>query len=378
MSSMNLKIPQDFLTYINPESESKVFQSMSDPHSSCTLNDIAKAAGVTKMTVSRALSGGKNVKKDTLIRILRIADEMGYQKNPFISTVMSHLALQRGRKHPTPLLLLLDWPEREDSKRWYSDYINGAKRRAESLGFETEIIRYNLNRFSDRRLNEIIETRAIEGLIINVGIAKPRELNLNWQRLVAVTTGGRLLQPRHLPRIQSDTFQSLNRMVIEAQKHGYKRIGFCLSTLSDRNTGGFESVDGFQTLFCKNFIQQVRKKNRIPIFEMTTGDLETPFKDWFFKTKPDLVISSIPGTLGWLRKLGMHPPRDVGFMSLSVPELTSKSSGVHTNLANVASSAVDTVVSNLMSGSYGTSQFSSRTLVPGIWHEGSTIRKQSS
>ena len=46
-----------------------------------TLKDVAKAAGVSYATVSRALSGSSQIGKSTRERIVRLCDEMGYTGN---------------------------------------------------------------------------------------------------------------------------------------------------------------------------------------------------------------------------------------------------------------------------------------------------------
>ena len=46
-----------------------------------TLKDVAKAAGVSYATVSRALSGSNQIGKSTRERIVRLCDEMGYTGN---------------------------------------------------------------------------------------------------------------------------------------------------------------------------------------------------------------------------------------------------------------------------------------------------------
>ena len=47
-----------------------------------TIIDIAKALGISKSTVSRALSGDThNVNPDTMRMICETADRMGYQRN---------------------------------------------------------------------------------------------------------------------------------------------------------------------------------------------------------------------------------------------------------------------------------------------------------
>jgi LacI family transcriptional regulator len=47
--------------------------------------DIARVAGVNQSSVSRALRGDPNVSLKTQERIARIAEEMGYRPNPFVS-----------------------------------------------------------------------------------------------------------------------------------------------------------------------------------------------------------------------------------------------------------------------------------------------------
>ena len=46
-----------------------------------TLKDVAKVAGVSYATVSRALSGSSEIGEDTRKRIQKICEEMGYTPN---------------------------------------------------------------------------------------------------------------------------------------------------------------------------------------------------------------------------------------------------------------------------------------------------------
>ncbi len=47
-----------------------------------TIKDIAAALGLSKSTVSRALNGdSKNVGKETLQKIVEMANKMGYRRN---------------------------------------------------------------------------------------------------------------------------------------------------------------------------------------------------------------------------------------------------------------------------------------------------------
>ena len=53
-----------------------------------TLKDVAKVAGVSYATVSRALSGSPEIGESTRKRVIKICEEMGYSK-PSVSRKMS-------------------------------------------------------------------------------------------------------------------------------------------------------------------------------------------------------------------------------------------------------------------------------------------------
>ena len=46
-----------------------------------TIRDVAKAAGVSIATVSRALNGNTHLAADTRQKVLAAAEELGYQKD---------------------------------------------------------------------------------------------------------------------------------------------------------------------------------------------------------------------------------------------------------------------------------------------------------
>ena len=49
--------------------------------SSATIYDVADHAGVSPMTVSRVIAGGKNVRKDKIERVQASILELGYRRN---------------------------------------------------------------------------------------------------------------------------------------------------------------------------------------------------------------------------------------------------------------------------------------------------------
>ena len=70
-----------------------------------TIKDIAKVAGVSYATVSRALSGSSEIGADTRERVLRICREMGYTTN----YVARSMVMRRTAKNRPPAASITDW-----------------------------------------------------------------------------------------------------------------------------------------------------------------------------------------------------------------------------------------------------------------------------
>src|ERR1022692_2924190 len=105
-----------------------------------TMRAIAKSAGVSLMTVSRALRGEPNVDPVKAAKILEVAKAMGYHRNQLVSAVMSTL---RGVKQPlcSPVIAFLtaDSASFRPEQRLASQlYLRGAQKMAAESGFTVE------------------------------------------------------------------------------------------------------------------------------------------------------------------------------------------------------------------------------------------------
>ena len=68
-----------------------------------TIKDIAKRAGVSVTTVSRALNGYKDIRPETRERILRIAEEMNYRPN----AVARSLVMKKSQTMKLPMRVMM-------------------------------------------------------------------------------------------------------------------------------------------------------------------------------------------------------------------------------------------------------------------------------
>ena len=337
-----------------------------------SMADVAARAGVHKMTVSLALRDSPRIPPATRQRVRQAAKELGYRKSTVVSTVMGQLARSRRVEHATPLMFLSDLPpERQVDPNhlpYYKRFVNGGKQRAKELGFRLDVENYCDGKLSHKRLNQILETRGIQGVVINIGYQSPKRLDLNWSRLTAVTCGGQLEHPRQLSRVQSDMPQIMNRCLQELTARGYERIGCCVSKELNARLGYL--IEGTYRVYQAT----LPKSRQVPLPLQSFSESAAAIPRWVKKEKPDAIIGCYHGVLDDLEKEGYQAPRDFGFVSISQPGPNERYAGLHQFKGDLLATAVDIVVGNLVSGKLGLPDLPTRTLVPGVWMEGETLR----
>lgn len=154
-----------------------------------TIDDVAKVAGVARVTVSRVLNNGQNVRPETRDRVRRAVDELGYSVNRQARA----LASGRGRQI---MLIHAHHPEREPNSYYHAGLELGALRACSSLGFDliTRAIDPDGENPSDV-LTSIVERERPVGIVVSPPLADDLELLERAQRagarMVAISAGER-------------------------------------------------------------------------------------------------------------------------------------------------------------------------------------------
>src|SRR5258708_3652568 len=98
-----------------------------------SLRNVARLAGVSAMTASRALRNRPRVSADTRAAVLKIAAQIGYRPDPNVAKLMHHLRTRRKLVFQGSICALTNRPP--DMERDYVDAIvRGASQRADELG----------------------------------------------------------------------------------------------------------------------------------------------------------------------------------------------------------------------------------------------------
>ncbi len=337
-----------------------------------TLRSLAKTLGVSRTTISEALRGSDCVKAETAIRIRRAAEAAGYRINPLAGAVMSELRRSSSNTFRGVIALLtLDEPGRpEYAKKFYCEITRGAMESAQSLGFKTESFTSSgKTGVSMSRLNQILESRGIQGIVILPAWGDPDFSGLDWTRFAGVYTDYSIRKPA-LHSICPDHYRSLVRGLQKLRERGYKRPGLFMHRHTDERLLG-----RWQGAFLAFQNSNPEKRPVPPLVEdEITKD---NFKKWFSKYNPDVVIGHQSEAIEWMRAGGASVPRTHGFFCLNTLRQHVPCAGLEQRTALIGARAVESVVAMLHRNERGVPEIPSLITIPSRWVEGPTVRRDA-
>ncbi len=274
------------------------------------MRDIAKAAGVSAMSVSRALRGSPLQNKDTRERIERIARELGWKPNPLVSALMGQRARRHGARASANLAIL---DPRSDEPAANRNHIRGALVRAEELGYRAEVFPYKPADTSPARLREILLARGARGVVLMPLPVGVHEIAFDFTGLSAATIGYSLLSPA-LHRVANDTQSHVILALRHYEGRGYRRVGLIMADDANRRmlcqyTSAADSYDRF-------FSEGLRVRQLIlPDEEFTAADMRKILR-WIKDHRLQGVVSSAENLHRRLVESGAQIPGDFAYIHL--------------------------------------------------------------
>jgi len=119
-----------------------------------TIYDIAKLAGVSPATVSRALNQKIQVKDETKKKILEIAEELNYSPN--------YLARSLKKKRTFTIALVIS----DVTNPFFTTLARGVEDKASNLGFNTIFCNTDENPAKEKEYIDLMLRRRVDGLVI--------------------------------------------------------------------------------------------------------------------------------------------------------------------------------------------------------------------
>ena len=339
-----------------------------------SLDDVARAAGVSKATVCRALRGTGRISPATREKIRLLAGEMNYKPDPALSALTRYRWGERvgGRARYSLALVRVDPIASHSSARRQS----GVVERAAELNFFLEEHSLGVGG-SPSSLARMLYSRGVDGIVFEI-CGPVFHWDFAWDRFACVTIGfdG---EAHRLNAVTSDWFAAVRTITDKAKEAGCRKIGYAnfhrgnpsmddrvhAATLLERSRN--TKMFGAQPPVFWYPVDADHKRN---FFLEDRAD----FLRWVEKHQPDVVIDGNRTAIWWLKDAGIRIPGQIRYASLNAhPEDEPETSGTIHNQKRQARLAVDLLYNLIQVNERGLSDCPLRLTTPCAWHEGGTL-----
>lgn len=197
-----------------------------------TIKDIARRAGVSHSTVSRALRGSHLISMDTAERIRRTALELGYYPSAAARSLKTHSTRVLG-----VLVSSIDDP-------FFSEILQGIEDTARDADYNLFIAASQRDAFRERKIIQAMMEHRTDGVIIcSTSFDEQQSLGLlaNGGPIVVVNNQAAEMYRYSIYHDDVDGSRQVTRHLIQL---GHRKIAYLGNALSGRTT--MDRLDGFQ------------------------------------------------------------------------------------------------------------------------------------
>jgi DNA-binding LacI/PurR family transcriptional regulator len=344
-------VPQSGLNEYRFVGEKKTAQS------GLTMRTLGEAAGVSQSTVSKALRNDPSIPRATCERIQRLADELGYRRNPLVSALMAQLHTKRP-KHQTPVIVALglELPGKGMILTPVGeDFLKGARSRGEQLGYEVEVLKVPQGAKPDNALTRQLQFRGVSGVLV---LPLPWGIHgIGWDFSVFASAAlGRSLERPRIHQVSPHHSANIIGLYRAMREAGYQRIGLLLTRFqSEQVDHGW--VAGFSRL------QYEGETGALPVPQLKRLEAES-VRRFIREHQPDALIMQETWELKRLKhELGSEFARLPVFMPGRVA--SEGLPGMDECAESVGEIAMDVVIGQVHANTMGVPDEPRTTLVTG-------------
>lgn len=287
---------------------------------SVTIIDVAKKAGVSPSTVSRVISGNPRISTETIRKVKKIMDELGYHPNVMAKSLVSKTTQTIG-------ILLPRSAEELFLNLFFSEIIRGVVTQSTRSGYDLMMTTGTSEREEVEAITRLVKGRRVDGVILLYSRKSDPVISFLQEMKFPFVLVGRSEDFPNVLSVDNNNVQAAYDATRHLITQGHTRIGFVsgppnLIVSRDR-------MDGYV---------QAMREAQLPIQSewIVEGEFlqESGYRAMsFFMNLPErptalVVIDDIVafGVLRGVTELGYKVPTDlslVGFNNIPMSELSS-------------------------------------------------------
>ena len=316
---------------------------------------IARAAGVSLMTVSYAMRDRPEVSVAERRRIRALAEKIGYRPDPLLTHLMAHLRAHRTPKTSANLavLTMLD-------ATFVRRLITGATARAGRLGYNLDCVDARAIANNPRTLTRMLLARGVTGVLL-APAEDPAGYSglLDWRNFAAVAMTYSLVEP-HVNRVVTHHYDNAVRTFALLTDKGFRRIGLAMTRDMEFRANHSYSGAYYRML-------PMSGQPSPPLLFLDEGS-PGAIARWFAKYQPDAVVLANANHLNdsILPQITRAVANRTAFVCLDHDE-AYRVSGIDQLFETIGSHAVDTLVAQLHRNERGLPENPTVTMVEGQW-----------
>jgi LacI family transcriptional regulator len=186
---------------------------------SVTINDVAAAAGVSRATVSRALSGYGRINEQTIEHVRATAERIGYRPNALAA------AMRAGKTKTIGLVVISDF-----TNAFFDRATKAIIDQAKELGYRVLISHTDENIAVEKAAVETMLSNQVDGLIL-VPSGQTQHSHLTPKKLNGkpVVIIDRKLDTPRFTTITTGDQEAAKEAVLHATENGHTNLGFLIA-----------------------------------------------------------------------------------------------------------------------------------------------------
>lgn len=273
--------------------------------SAVTIKDLARMLGLSKSTVSRALTGHGDIHPETRKRVLELAAKLDYHPN----AVAVNLKQQRTN---TIGVLIPD-----TVNRFFAKAVGGIQHVATLAGYNIIICQSNESYTVEKRNVQTLLASRVDGLLVSV--SQETDHYEHFQNIISkgipVVFFDRIVEELAVSQVHSNNYEVSLEATLHLARQGCKRIAFVagpkhLYNSRNRFRGYVDALKAAGLSYCEQYVVQSDfRLNR-------TADLARYLMS--LKEKPDAIFAindlAALEMMHVIKQLGYRIPNDVAIL----------------------------------------------------------------